>query len=95
MPLTIELTEELDAELRRLASERGAEVGIVVVAVLNEALRRRALARGDLGELLRELAARQQQSPDCTSEDEAMALALSEQRAVRDERSASGAVGAG
>lgn len=94
MPLTIELTEELDVELRRLAAERGAEPGTVAVAVLNEALRRRALARGDLGELLRELAARRQQSPDCINEDEAMALALSEQRAMRDERSPSSTVGA-
>lgn len=87
--MTIELPEEIVRELRRLAAARGTDPGNIVAEVLDEALRRRQLAREDLGALLDELATRQQASGDILGEDEARELVVAEQHALRAESSPS------
>jgi hypothetical protein len=84
MVLSIAVPDDLAQELERIGRARGVGPDSVALDVLLEALRRRRLAKEDLGALLDGLAKRQTATE--LSDEEAMDLAVAEQRAWRAER---------
>ena len=80
---SIAVPDDVAQELERIGKARGVGPESVAAEVLSEALRRRRLANEDLGALLDNLAGRGRSSE--LTEDEAMDVAVSEQRAWRAE----------
>jgi enoyl-CoA hydratase/carnithine racemase len=80
---TIELDSQVIAAAQAEADRRGVDVSVVVAEAV-----RRFVAGSDLARLLDEFDTKDRARPDLPSEDEAIAIAVEELRAMRADRPA-------